>query len=243
MQRRKLIEVALPLKAINKEGAREKSVRRWYPSTLHLWWSRKPLAAARAVLFARLFDDSAARPEAEGIIDPDARYRWIAAERTRLFRLIEELVRWDNSTNEWVFAAARAEIMRSTDRNTPPTLDLFAGGGTIPREAQRLGLEARTSDLNPVAVLIIKALIEIPPKFIGRPPVLSGSAESKLGRWPRATGLANDVHRDAAWMRDEAERRIGHLYLKAALPDGSDVRSVTENGATRGFTENRFEDG
>lgn len=225
-ERRKLIEVALPLEAINKEAAREKSIRHGHPSTLHLWWARRPLAAARAVLFAQLVDDPASRPEAEAIADPDERDSWIAAERTRLFRLIEELVLWENSTNERVLAAARAEILRSTDGNPPPILDPFAGGGTIPLEAQRLGLEAHASDLNPVAVLINKALIEIPPKFSGRPPVFPGAAEAKLGEWPRATGLAEDVRRYGAWMRDEAEKRIGHLYPKATLPDGSEATVI-----------------
>jgi putative DNA methylase len=220
-QRRKLIEVALPLEAINREAAREKSIRHGHPSTLHLWWARRPLAAARAVLFAQLVDDPDSSPEAEAINDPEERARWVASERSRLFRLIEELVKWENSTNERVLAAAHAEIMRSTDNNPPPILDPFAGGGTIPLEAQRLGLEAHASDLNPVAVLINKAMIEIPPKFAGRPPVFPGAAESKMGEWPRATGLAEDVRRYGAWMRDEAEKRIGHLYPTATLPDRS----------------------
>jgi putative DNA methylase len=151
--------VALPLEAINAESAREKSIRHGHPSTLHLWWARRPLAAARAVLFAQLVDDPSSRPE-EFPTEEDQ-----ALERKRLHRLIEELVRWENSTNEAVLGQARAEILKSTGGNPPPILDPFAGGGTIPLEAQRLGLEAHASDLNPVAVLITKALIEIPPKF------------------------------------------------------------------------------
>lgn len=225
-QRRKLIEVALPLEAINREAAREKSIRHGHPSTLHLWWARRPLAAARAVLFAQLVDDPDSRPEAEAIADPDERAAWVSAERTRLFRLIEELVKWENSTNDRVLSAARAEIMRSTNGNPPAILDPFAGGGTIPLEAQRLGLEAHASDLNPVAVLINKALIEIPPKFTGRPPVFPEAADSRLGAWPRATGLAEDVRRYGAWMRDEAEKRIGHLYPKATIVDGSQATVI-----------------
>lgn len=154
-------------------------------------------------------------------MDPDARAAWVSAERTRPFRLIEELMRWDNSANEPVRSEVRAEIMRSTDGKPPPILHPFAGGGTIPLEAQRLGLDAHASDLNPVAVLINKALIEIPPKFAGRPPVFPGVGELKLGEWPRSTGLAEDVRRYGAWMRDEAEKRIGHMYPKAILSDGS----------------------
>ena len=225
-ERRKLIEVALPLEAINREAAREKSIRHGHPSTLHLWWARRPLATARAVLFAQLVDDPDSRPEAEAIADRDERAVWVSTERTRLFRLIEELVKWENSANERVLSAARAEIMRSTDGNPPAILDPFAGGGTIPLEAQRLGLEAHASDLNPVAVLITKALIEIPPRFAGRPPVFPGAAGSIKDAWPRATGLAEDVRRYGQWMRDEAQRRIGHLYPNATLPDGSQARVI-----------------
>jgi putative DNA methylase len=212
--KRKLIEVALPLEAINAESAREKSIRHGHPSTLHLWWARRPLAACRAVLFASLVDDPSSRPD-EFPTDEAQQ-----AERQRLFRLIEQLVKWENSNNETVLAAARAEIMRSCDGDPPPVLDPFAGGGSIPLEAQRLGLEAHASDLNPVAVLINKALIEIPPKFAGRPPV---HPEANAGRmasttWPGATGLAEDVRRYGAWMRNEAESRIGHLYPKVTLP-------------------------
>ena len=222
MTRRKMIEVALPLEAINKEAAREKSIRHGHPSTLHLWWARRPLAAARAVLFAQLVDDPASTDEALAIADDDEREAWIASERARLFRLVEELVKWENSTNETVLNAARAEIMRCTGGNPPPILDPFAGGGTIPLEAQRLGLEAHASDLNPVAVLINKALVEIPPKFADAPPVFPGVAQDRL-TWPRATGLAEDVRRYGAWMRDEAEKRIGHLYPRATLEDGSEA--------------------
>ena len=156
--KRKLIEVALPLEAINAESAREKSIRHGHPSTLHLWWARRPLAACRAVLFASLVDDPSAHPEEFPTEEAQE------AERQRLFRLIEQLVKWENTGNATVLAAARAEILRSCDGNLPPVLDPFAGGGSIPLEAQRLGLEAHASDLNPVAVLINKALIEIPPK-------------------------------------------------------------------------------
>jgi putative DNA methylase len=223
--KRKLIEVALPLEAINRESAREKSIRHGHPSTLHLWWSRKPLATARAVLFAQLVDDPASRPEATAIADPVEREEWIRAERARLFRLIEQLVRWENVNNERLLKEAHAEILRSTGGNPPPILDPFAGGGTIPLEAQRLGLEAHASDLNPVAVLINKALIEIPPKFAGRAPVFPGAADNRLD-WPRATGLAEDVRRYGRWMRDEAEKRIGHLYPKAKLGDGSEATVI-----------------
>lgn len=219
--RRKLIEVSLPLEKINAASAREKSIRHGHPSTLHLWWARRPLAAARAVLFAQLVDDPSCRPEALEIEDEQAREAWVTAERDRLHRLIEELVVWENTTDDKLFARAHAEILRDTGGSPPPVLDPFAGGGTIPLEAQRLGLEAHASDLNPVAVLINKALIEIPPKFADRPPVFPGAAEAQLGAWPRATGLAEDVRRYGKWMRDEAANRIGHLYPDAVLPDGT----------------------
>ncbi|WP_420619652.1 DUF1156 domain-containing protein [Candidatus Poriferisocius sp.] len=211
--RRKLIEVALPLDAINAASAREKSIRHGHPSTLHLWWARRPLAACRAVLFASLVDDPSARPdefpteEAQG------------AERERLFGLVERLVQWENSGDAGVLGEARAEIAKCCDGELPSVLDPFAGGGSIPLEAQRLGLEAHGSDLNPVAVLINKALVEIPPVFAGRAPVNPGDRQSAgLGSWPGASGLAADVRWYGQWMRDRAEERIGHLYPQVDLP-------------------------
>ena len=259
--RKKLIEVALPLDAINKASAREKSIRHGHPSTLHLWWARRPLAAARAVIFAQLVDDPSeyvdvllsdpARKRAasralrkrrstgdEATTSPaDERQelREIASEqeRGRLFGIIEDLVQWENTTNEDVLKRARTEIWQSWrracaeyadhpraaalfDRYTLPAFhDPFAGGGSLPLEAQRLGLEAHASDLNPVAVLINKATIEIPPKFAGRPPVNpeTRNEPTVVARtWKGAQGLADDVRHYGRWMRDEAEKRIGHLY-------------------------------
>ena len=227
--RKKLIEVALPLEAINIASAREKSIRHGHPSTLHLWWARRPLAAARAVLFSQMVDDPSARPELFPTDEAQSQ------ERQRLFRIIENLVKWESTTNETVLEAAREEIRRSwrrtceDNRDHPRASDLFnpdklpafhdpfAGGGAIPLEAQRLGLEAHASDLNPVAVLINKAMIEIPPKFAGKPPV---NPEARKGKgstnayWKGAAGLAEDVRYYGKWMRDEAEKRIGHLYPK-----------------------------
>ncbi|MFE5702188.1 DUF1156 domain-containing protein [Rhodococcus koreensis] len=217
---RKLIEVALPLEAINRESAREKSIRHGHPSTLHLWWARRPLAAARAVLFAQLVDDPSSHPEQFPTEEDQKR------ERERLHGLIERLVMWENTRDEKLLAEAHAEILKSTGDNPPPILDPFAGGGTIPLEAQRLGLEAHASDLNPVAVLINKALIEIPPKFHGRKPVFPGLAESQIRSWNAAAGLAADVRAYGEWMRDEAERRIGHCYPKATLTDGSKANVI-----------------
>lgn len=217
--RRKLIEVSLPLEAINRESAREKSIRHGHPSTLHLWWARRPLAAARAVLFAQLVDDPSSHPDR---FPTEEEQR---AERARLHGIIERLVVWENTRDEALLAEAHEEILRSTDGNPPPILDPFAGGGTIPLEAQRLGLEAHASDLNPVAVLINKALIEIPPKFAGSSPVFPGVADSKMD-WPGATGLAADVRAYGEWMRDEAEKRIGNRYPKATLPNGEEATVI-----------------
>lgn len=214
MQKRKLIEVALPLEAINRESAREKSIRHGHPSTLHLWWARRPLAAARAVLFAQLVDDPSARPEEFPTEELQRK------ERERLHDLIERLVVWENIRDEKLLAEARAEILKSTNGNPPPILDPFCGGGTIPLEAQRLGLEAHASDLNPVAVLITKALIEIPPRFRDQPPIFPGLAESEIRTWKGPEGLAADVRAYGDWMRDKAESRIGHLYPKV---DGKTV--------------------
>ncbi len=209
--KRKLIEVALPLEVINAESAREKSIRHGHPSTLHLWWARRPLAAARAVLFAQLVDDPSAHPDR--FPTPEEQQ----VERNRLHDIIERLVVWENVRDEKLLAEARAEIMASTGGNPPPILDPFAGGGTIPLEAQRLGLEAHASDLNPVAVLINKALIEIPPRFRDQEPVAPGLADSEIRTWRGAEGLAADVRAYGEWMREEAERRIGHLYPKAVV--------------------------
>ena len=212
---RKLIEVAIPLQAISVASAREKSIRHGHPSTLHLWWARRPLAACRAVLFTQLVDDPSSHPNEFPSADLQA------AERQRLFQIIEQLVEWENSGNERVLAAARVEIRKSMGENPPPVLDPFAGGGSIPLEAQRLGLVAHASDLNPVAVLICKAMLELPAKFAGRPP-LHPPEGLRLGReaWPGARGLAQDVRHYGEWMRMEAERRIGHLYPEATLPNG-----------------------
>jgi len=277
--RKKLIEVALPLDAINAASAREKSIRHGHPSTLHLWWARRPLAAARAVIFAQMVDDPSeyvdellADPVLRHAAEAELRARWevwkrrVAAyddaqrrgddsvpepgpeptleecaadlERQRLFALIEELVQWENTTNEKVLERAREEIRKSWRRTCrdnadhpraaelfnpdklPAFHDPFAGGGSLPLEAQRLGLEAYASDLNPVAVLINKAMIEIPPKFAGMPPV---NPEARNDRslfkreWKGAQGLAEDVRYYGKWMRDEAEKRIGHLYPKVKI--------------------------
>jgi putative DNA methylase len=233
---RKLIEVALPLDKINAAAAREKSIRHGHPSTLHLWWARRPLAAARAVLFAQLVND----PGYERHLNRGVNKVEAAKERERLFKIIEDLVIWENTNNEAVLSAARAEIWKSwretceLNRNHPdaerlfnpeklPAFhDPFAGGGAIPLEAQRLGLESYASDLNPVAVTINKAMIEIPPRFAGRKPIgpiPSGERDPSLSRtdWPGASGLAEDVRRYGAWMRAEAEKRISHLYPKVEI--------------------------
>jgi putative DNA methylase len=230
--RKKLIEVALPLEAINKASAREKSIRHGHPSTLHLWWARRPLAAARAVIFAQMVDDPSAWPD----LFPTERAQ--DKERQRLFKIIEDLVQWENTTNEAVLERARAEIWQSWrracaehadhprakelfDRHKLPAFhDPFAGGGALPLEAQRLGLESFASDLNPVAVLINKAMIEIPPRFAGRPPVNPEAHQEKpliARQWRGAQGLAEDVRHYGQWMRDEAEKRIGHLYPKVEV--------------------------
>ncbi len=211
--RKKLIEVALPLDAINKASIREKSIRHGHPSTLHLWWSRKPLATCRAVLFSSLVDDPSSRPEEFPTEQDQER------ERLRLYQLIERLITWENSNNQEILAQALAEIRKSALDNPPPLLDPFCGGGSIPLEAQRLGLNVYASDLNPVAVLITKALIEIPPKFAGRPPVNPMAQRTLLDReWRGAQGLADDIRYYGKWMIDEAERRIGHFYPKVTLP-------------------------
>ncbi|MRX50206.1 DUF1156 domain-containing protein [Paracoccus sp. S-4012] len=247
--KKKLIEVAIPLEAINAASAREKSIRHGHPSTLHLWWARRPLAACRAVLFAQLVDDPSSCVD-ELMADPQLRARaegelpgrvaaWekskaaakgaaanapkptledvaVEIERKRLFAIIEDLVKWENSTNEEVLERARAEIRRSCGGVLPPVYDPFSGGGSIPLEAQRLGLPAYGSDLNPVAVMIGKAMIEIPPKFKDMPPIHPGIKERSFYR--NAEGLAEDVRYYGNWVREKAWERIGHLYPQVDLP-------------------------
>jgi len=229
---KKLIEVALPLDVINKASAREKSIRHGHPSTLHLWWARWPLAAARAVIFAQMVDDPSAHPD----LFPTEKAQ--EKERQRLFRIIEDLVLWENTTNEEVLQRARDEIWQSwrytcaenaddprakelfKRHQLPAFHDPFAGGGSIPLEAQRLGLESYASDLNPVAVLINKAMIEIPPKFAGKPPVNPEARRDQRifkKEWKGAQGLAEDVRYYGKWMRAEAEKRIGHIYPKVEV--------------------------
>lgn len=213
METKKLIEVALPLEKINEESAREKSIRHGHPSTLHLWWARRPLAAARAVIWSSLVDDPSSHPEKFPTEEEQNQ------ERQRLFRILEDLVVWENSNDERVLEAAKAEILKSTNGNPPALLDPFAGGGAIPLEAQRLGLEAHAHDLNPVAVMINKAMIEIPPRFAGMHPVNKDARTSRLeGSWSRAQGLAEDVRYYGEWMKQEAYKRIGHLYPKVKVP-------------------------
>lgn len=213
METKKLIEVALPLEKINEESAREKSIRHGHPSTLHLWWARRPLAAARAVIWSSLVDDPSSHPEKFPTEEEQNQ------ERQRLFRILEDLVVWENSNDERVLEAAKAEILKSTNGNPPALLDPFAGGGAIPLEAQRLGLEAHAHDLNPVAVMINKAMIEIPPRFAGNAPVNPEARVSAMqNTWSRAQGLAEDVRYYGEWMKQEAFKRIGHLYPKVKVP-------------------------
>lgn len=209
--KKKLIEVALPLEKINAESAREKSIRHGHPSTLHLWWARRPLAAARAVIWSSLVDDPSSRPEEFPTIEAQN------AERERLFKILERLVKWENSNDSDILAEAKAEIAKSTGGSPPALLDPFAGGGAIPLEAQRLGLEAHAHDLNPVAVMINKAMIEIPPRFAGQAPVNSEGKRLSDEVWTGAKGLAEDVRYYGKWMKDEAFKRIGHLYPKVKL--------------------------
>jgi putative DNA methylase len=214
----KLIEVGIPLDVISAEAAREKSIRHGHPSTLHTWWARRPLAACRAVLFAQLVDDPSAHPEAFATkAEQDA-------ERGKLYELISELVKWENIHNEPLLREARKRIWESCNGSPPPILDPFAGGGSIPLEAQRLGLDACAGDLNPVAVLINKALIEIPPQWAGQPPVFPGAAAEAM-TWPRATGLAEDVLSYGQWLCSEAMARIGELYPKVTV-NGAQVTVI-----------------
>lgn len=217
--KKKLIEVALPLDAINAESAREKSIRHGHPSTLHLWWSRKPTATARAVIFASLVDDPSSHPDRFPTEEAQN------AERKRLFDIIANLVKWENSNNEYILNVAKNEILKSTDGKPPALLDPFSGGGTIPLEAQRLGLEAHASDLNPVAVIINKAMIEVPPKFADQPPV-NPESNCLTGTWKGAKGLAEDVRYYGEWLKNKAFEKIGYLYPKIKDEHGQEYTVI-----------------
>ena len=242
---KKLIEVALPLDSINNASVREKSIRHGHPSTLHLWWARRPLAAARAMLFAQLVNDPGyERALGRGINKDRAK-----VERERLFGIMRRLVEWENTNDPGVIAEARAEIKNSWletcelnrshpdavelfDPNSPPSFhDPFAGGGAIPLEAQRLGLKSYATDLNPVAVVINKAMIEMPAVFAGIEPIGPLHQSDQQGKlspdWSGAQGLAEDVRRYGLWVRDEAFRRIGHLYPAVDVPTSSGGGTAT----------------
>ncbi len=215
----KLIEVALPLAAINEASAREKSIRHGHPSTLHLWWARRPLAAARAVIWASLVDDPSGDPTLTPV-EQDER-------REELFTILKKLIRWESSNDPVVLREAEAEIHRCFPDGPPAILDPFGGGGAIPLEAQRLGLTALSGDLNPVAVLIQKAMLEIPPRFARQHPIHPDLQQSApFNSWARAQGLAADIHAYGQWMRDEAEMRIGSLYPDATGPDGEQLTPI-----------------
>lgn len=237
---KKLIEVALPLEQINEASAYEKNIRHGHPSTIHLWWARRPLAAARSVLFAQLVNDPAWKYTEEEQAKPAIK-SVITRKRNELFKLISQLANWSSTNNEKILSKARSAILDSwretcdanknhpnaeslfDPKHIPEFHDPFAGGGAIPLEAQRLGLRAIGSDLNPVAVLINKAMIEIPARFSGRSPIgpvpnkrkqtqVKGSEE-----WSGAKGLAEDVLRYGIWLQDRMWERVGELYPKIMI--------------------------
>ncbi|MBQ6975425.1 MAG: DUF1156 domain-containing protein, partial [Selenomonadaceae bacterium] len=205
---KKLIEVTLPLDVINRESAREKSIRHGHPSTLHLWWARRPLATARAVLFASLVDDPSEHPEKFPTTAQQD------AERERLFKIIEKIVKWENSSDTEIFDEALTEIKNSVGDKLPAVFDPFAGGGSIPLEAQRLGLKAYAADLNPVAVMINKAMIEIPAQFKDKHPV-NPNSKNLFDEWRGTLGLAEDILHYGKLLKKLAQKKIGNLYPNA----------------------------
>ncbi len=247
--RRKLIEVDLPLDVINQAAGSEKNITQGYPSTLHKWWAQRPLSACRAVIFASMVDDPVDCPE-EFPTEETQR-----AKRQRLHDIIKRLAKWENSNDANLLDEARYEIAQSVarsnsetaptqpaavldylNRQAKPIYDPFCGGESIPLEAQRLGLRAIGSDLNPVAVLITKALIELPPKFANQPPVnpdadpmgltIGKGKKAQKAPWRGAAGLADDIRYYGRKMREMAWERIGHLYPKAKVSNGGEATVI-----------------
>ena len=204
-RKKKLIETGIPLTSISKESVREKSLRHGLPNTLHLYWSRKPLATSRSILFAQLVDDPFSHPDK--FPTPEAQ----TAEFKRLQNLMERLAVWENRNDKELYQQAFQAILDSNDGIAPRVLDPFAGGGSIPLEAQRLGLESHASDLNPLAVIINKALIEFPSRFCGNTAIHphNGTLSSSHNR---ADGIAEDIRYYGQILRDRAFEKIGHLY-------------------------------
>ncbi len=231
--KKKLIEVALPLAAINIAGAKEKTIRHGHPSNLHRWWARRPFVSARAVIFAQMVDDPSEHPE---IFKTEKEQE---IERLRLFEIIEDLVKWENSSNEDLLIKARNEIKKSWqytcnemasypelkdlyDSNKLPAFhDPFAGGGALPLEAQRLGLESFATDLNPVPIIINKAMIEVPPKFVNKSSINPDARRQKsFGTNHRGyLGLQEDVKFYGAWINEQANKRLSNLYPKYLITD------------------------
>ncbi|RUP02126.1 MAG: DUF1156 domain-containing protein [Mycobacterium sp.] len=208
--KRKLIEVALPLEAINREAERDTSKRSNHPWRLHFWWARRKLATARAVLFAQLVDDPSCRPDRFPTVEQQR------LERERLHLLIEKLADWDNARAPEFLKEVRSAIKHGAGGELPAVFDPFAGGGSIPLEAQRLGLTVRSSDLNPVAVLINKALIEIAPRHRDQVPVYPGLAASEIGGWDGSRGLAADVRAYGNWVKRTATEQHSQTYPSTA---------------------------
>lgn len=215
-RRKKLIEVALPLPEINDASAYDKMPGIGaHPKGIHHWWARLPLPVARAVLFASVVDDPSSHPEKFPTEEAQA------TERERLFGIIRQMMQKQLHKHPEVYAEARAEMLKYCDGKLPPVLDPFAGGGSIPLEAARLGFEAYAGDQNPVAVLLNKVYLEITPRWTDYPPV-NPEDRRKIGGtggWRGATGLAADVRYYGRVILERAREKIGHLYPPVRVTD------------------------
>lgn len=207
--RRKLIEVALPLPEINDASAYDKMPGIGaHPKGIHHWWARLPLPVARAVLFASVVDDPSSHPDKFPTEEAQER------ERERLFGIIRKLMQKQLHKHPEVYAEAREEMLKHCDGKLPPVLDPFAGGGSIPLEAARLGMEAYAGDLNPVAVLLNRCYLELVPRWTERPPV-NPRDRKKIGGKQCLEGsaaLAADVRYYGRLILERARKKIGHLY-------------------------------